>query len=77
MTGLSAFITRWYRKLDGAKVYDKEYFWNIVCKLVHRIFRSFILSGQFLDMNIWGVILVLNFTPTSGLLFVPMQLWHN
>ena len=67
-------IKRWYCQLKMDKVYDKSDCWNLVCKWVHRIMKSFILLYQWVDMHIWGVILVLCFPPTSGHLSVPIQL---
>ena len=77
MTGLSDLFINWYRKLDGAKVYDKADYLNLVWKSVHSILRSFILSYQWIEIHILVLIMVLFFTPTCGALFPPIQRWHN
>ena len=69
MTGLSALITCWYQQLYTAKVYDKAYCYNIVCKLVHSIFEELHLfrsvdrdaymgtgTGIKFDTNSWATI---------------------
>ena len=44
--GLSYFITRCYHQVDGSKVYDKEYCYNILWKSVHHIFGELHIFGS-------------------------------
>ena len=40
MTGLSYYITCWYWQLDGTKVYNNIYCWNIACKSGYSILEE-------------------------------------
>ena len=74
---LSALFTCLYWQFGGLKVYNKSDCWNLVCKLFQIIFRRFTFLGQFPQIHILGVVLILRLTHTHGILLVHMQQWKT